>query len=167
MSIFRQMVEGFAQGFLQGGGLSDAPGNGAGYRERGRIERLCHENGWDVDARDGEDRYLFFHSPFAEHRSVVVGRGDEALVVFTAMSFTVLPPQVVPPEVLGYLLQRNEQIGLGAWRVSETDDEKLAFLVSYVAIGCGLTAGLFKHICETINQEANEFDVKMRRAGLL
>jgi hypothetical protein len=48
-----------------------------------------------------------------------------------------------------------------------TDDEQTTFMLGYVAFGLGLNAGVFKHICETLNQEVHEFDVKMQRAGLL
>ncbi len=141
--------------------------NGACDQERVRVERLCRENGWSVDERDGDDCCLYFNSSFADVRRVRIARGDQALVIISVMSFALLPAQNVPPEVLGYMLERNAEIVLGGWRMVVTDEGQLAFMVTYVAMGLGLNAGLFKHICETLNHEAHEFDVKMQRAGLL
>jgi hypothetical protein len=142
-------------------------GNGVCYQERNRVERLARENGWCVDERDGDDRYLHFKSPLAGVRKVLVSRGDEALVVFCVLSFASIPGRDLPPEVAGYLLERNAKVVLGGWHMVISDDDRAGFAVKYVALGPGLNAGLFKHICESLNEEAHEFDVKMRKVGLL
>ena len=141
--------------------------NGVCYQEGGRVERLCRENGWRIDGHKDDTIYLDFKSPIAGVRRMLISRGDEALVIFSVMSFAEVPAHNIPHEVLGYLLERNAELVLGAWNMQVTEEGKTIFFCRYVAIGMALNAGLFKYICETLNEAAHEFDVKMQRAGLL
>ena len=132
----------------------------------GRIERLCGEIGWAIDER-GEDRiFLHFKDPFAGIRKVFIAAGDE-LVLFAVYSFAVLPAERVPHEVNGYLVLRNGQMKVGAWQAKEDDDGDVLFCVQFTTSLAGLSAGMFKLACESMICEAQAFDERMIRAGLL
>jgi len=167
MSVWRDLFEGLTCGFLESGGLQRLRNNGVCYQERGRIERLTRENGWSIDGRTDDTIYLDFKSPFASDRRLLISRGDEALVIFSGMSFAEVPAHNFPQEVLGYLLERNAEMALGAWNMQITEEGKALCFCRYVAIGMGLNAGLFKYVCEGLNEEVHEFDVRMQKAGLL
>ena len=147
-------IEGLVNGFVQAVG-------------GGRIERLCSELGWSIDERDGDQITLRFKDKITGTRDVMIGAGDDSLVLFMVFSTAVMPRDEVPDELVGYLLNRNTELGLGAWQAS-IDKKGNAFLgIKYAALGNGLTAGALKYICQTMVEEATEFDGRMKRAGLL
>jgi len=167
MSFLNSLIEGINNGFRKGPGSERMHNNVICYQERGRIDRLCGEIGWDIDGREDDTIYLDFKSPIAGTRRMLISRGDEALVNFSVLSFAEVSPRRIPKEVLGYLLERNTEIALGAWDMFVNEDENVLFLCRYTAIGVGLNAGLVKYICETLNQEVHEFDERLQKAGLL
>lgn len=158
MGFFVELANGIADGFRAS--VTDDC-------ERGRIERLCRELGWSVDERDARKISLHFKDPLAGIRKLFISHGDEPLVLIAVYSYAILPAEKVPPEVNGYLLSRSAEMPLGAWQASCDSDGDVLFSLRYVAAGRGLTAPLFKFICEALVREAGAFDERMGRAGLL
>lgn len=137
-----------------------------GY-EPGRIERLCRELGWAVDAKDAKGIWLYFVDPQAGVRKLRITCCDRTMVGMKVLSNAVLPGHTVAPPVIGYLLRRNEEVTVGAWSVRIDDEDKVSFALNYEALGDGLDAVAFKVICEQLIKEALAFDDKMRQAGFL
>jgi hypothetical protein len=133
----------------------------------GRIERLCQELGWSIDERNGEGVVLYFNDPAIGVRKVLVTEGAKVMLIST-FSAAVIPASRVPIEVIGYLLTRNTQLAAAAWQAAIMDNGgNVKFALAYCALVEGLDTAAFKVICETMVNEAHEFDVKMRAAGLL
>jgi hypothetical protein len=162
MGIFHNLAEAFTHGYRMAETFSH--GN---RPARGRFERLCAEAGWGVDQREGDTISLYFKEPLTGRRIVNIGNCDGALPFFYVGSYVSMPSKEVPEEVLGHLLIRNHSIALGGWRAQITDEGKAMFALVYTALGDGLTVNLFKHICEKMAGEVNDFDSKMHKAGLL
>jgi hypothetical protein len=135
--------------------------------ETGRIDHLCRQLGWRVDEREGKSIRLYFNDPLAKCRKVYIDMGKNQRVWFMVYSFARLPMQRIPVQVLGHLLRQNSDLGLGAWQVQVDDHHETAFALQYAALGEGLTAAVFKHVCESMIREAITFDGKMLSAGLL
>jgi hypothetical protein len=87
-------------------------------------------------------------------------------VGFTVFSTVTIPAEQVPAAALGYLLQRNREL-LPAWQMVVHDSGDVTFALYYCALASGLHQGVFKMLCETMIQEAHDFDAKMHEAGLL
>jgi hypothetical protein len=89
-------------------------------------------------------------------------------VTLVTFSFAIMTENNLPAQVISYLLSRNTIVPFGAWCVSgPVRDGKMTFVLQYKAIVAGLTASMFKNVCESMIREAVEFDGKMRSAGLL
>jgi hypothetical protein len=131
------------------------------------IARLCQELGWSIDERNGEGVVLYFNDPAIGVRKVLVTEGAKVMLIST-FSGAVVPASRVPVEVMSYLLTRNTQLAAAAWQASVMDnDGQVKFALAYCALVAGLDATAFKVICEAMVQEAHEFDVKIKAAGLL
>jgi hypothetical protein len=100
MSVFWQVAENFARGFLDAAGREGAIHYGLGRdgSERGRIERLCRQLGWTVDERIGTMIVLHFRQ--GTIHKIYIDAGDGALVSFTAYGL-MLPASEVREETLG------------------------------------------------------------------
>jgi hypothetical protein len=162
MGLFTDFVEGFANGFLSG--TADGTRSGG---QLPTISSLCSQLGWSIDERVGSDGYvLHFKDPLLGIRKllITVGSGGR-LVMFMALSASDLTPERVPTEILGYLLRRNYELVLGAWRMSV--DNTVTFSVAHGMLMSSLNPGVFKAMCEMICKEAYEFDAKLRQAGLV
>ena len=163
MSFMRDFFGSVVDGIVSGAANQARSGNGS---QRGRIERLCRELGWSVDERDGDSIRLHFNSADGYVRKVRISGGD--IVGFFAHSDAVFPVRSVPPNIMAYLLRRNlEDSGAGMWGMIVNEDDDATFHVSYMALGDGLDAGMLKSICESLVNEAADFDSRLRRAGLL
>jgi len=137
-------------------------------KEPGRIDRLCQALGWTIDERDGNDIYLCFSDQRGECRhGILIVDGDDELAMIVCQSHVCLPTSRLPPEICGYLLNRNHTLVLGAWQVKENDQRNAIFTVGYECLAAGLTPPSFKWICEKIVNEVADFDKKMQGAGLL
>jgi hypothetical protein len=166
MGMMRDFFDGFVDGLVNGGANHLSSRNGSAG-DHGRIERLCGELGWSVDEREGNLVRLYFNSSDGERRKVIIGNGDGSVVGFSTYSKSALPAHRVPPDLLAYLMRRNvDNSGIGTWGMDDDDDEA-TFIISYMALGAGLDAEKFGYICESLSKEANDFDDKLRRAGLL
>jgi Putative bacterial sensory transduction regulator len=164
---FRDIVEGFASGFMEEAAHRLVASVGTNGRSSGRIARLCAEIGWDVDEQEGETIRLHFKDPLVGRRKVSIRNGDGALVGFLVMSHAINKATDVPDQVAGHLLVRNWELAIGTWEATVDDDGDAIFCVEYTALGAGLDSEMFKYICETMVNEALEFDRKMQAAGLL
>ncbi len=165
--FFRGVVDGLVNGSTNH--FQAAPTNGTA-NGGGRIERLCRELGWTVDEQEGNVIRLHFNSSDGEMRKVRITNGDNSLVGFFVPSGAVLSGDRVPPDLMGYLLHRNlNDGGIGMWgmMVNEDEDENVTFINYYMALGDGLDAEALKYICESLTNEAADFDGKLRKAGLL
>jgi Putative bacterial sensory transduction regulator len=166
---FREIVEGFASGFMEGAAhrLVASVGTSSNGRSSGRIARLCAEIGWEVDEQEGGTIRLHFKDPLVGLRKVVINNGDRGLVNFIVMSHAVNKATDVPDQVAGHLLVRNWELLIGTWEATVDEDGDALFCVAYTALGAGLDAEALKYICETMVNEALQFDRKMQAAGLL
>lgn len=132
----------------------------------GRIERLCRELGWRWEKR-GTDAYtIHFRGPQSHHREIRIEDGDACMVVMTAHSDAVM--RNASPDILAYLLLKNfKGSGVGMWAMNVDPLKNIWFYLSYLAIGDGLTAASFKFICQSLLDEVDDFDNKMRGSGFL
>jgi hypothetical protein len=170
MGLFKDVVEGFANGFATAAvdHANAARTHGHSAIGSGRIELLCRYIGWEIDERTSEGIALHFNEPAVGIRKVIVAQNADLVVLFSTDSTTRLPGHRVPIEVLGYLLTRNTQLAGCAWQASEMDNAgTVLFTLAYSALVEGLDPGAFKGICEAMVKEASEFDAKMRAAGLM
>ncbi|HZU34735.1 MAG TPA: hypothetical protein VFA18_02430 [Gemmataceae bacterium] len=166
MSLFRELLEGFTSGVIEGA-ANHLAGLGSRVEEYGRVERLCAAIGWTVDERSGNMVALHFKDPLVGTRKVMVSDGDGPLVVLSAVSHAIHPARLVPEQVAGNLLIRNWNLDIGAWEATVDRDGDAIFRVTYSALGAGLDAHSFKYICERLANEALAFDRSMQAAGLL
>jgi hypothetical protein len=169
MGLFKDMMEGFANGFVSATANSLRAGSQQGLSSNGPalIERLCQEVGWTVDERTSDGVVLYFNDPVVRIRKVIVTEGSK-LMLLSTFSGASIPASRVPAEVMGYLLTRNTQMAAGAWQASVMDnDRNVSFALAYYALVGGLDGATFKIFCEAMVKEAHEFDVKMKAAGLL
>jgi hypothetical protein len=132
------------------------------------VKTCCQEIGWVINEHiNANDVCLYFNDPLAGVRKVWVTIGGQgATVGFTASSLVTIPAEQVPAVALAYLLERNSQ-RIVTWQMSTRDNGNVLFQISYVAFVAGLNHGVFKAICEAMILEAQEFDARMRKAGLL
>lgn len=169
MSVWREIVEGFAEGFLTAAAYQSqvVPYHG-GAGECGRIDRLCRELGWSVDERSVTENavYLHFNTRYGLRR-LRIADGEDSIVTFSAHSSAVIAARNVPADVLVYLLHRNVHgSGLGMWAMTVDDRNNVLFHLMYQPFGDGLDSEGFKYICESLINEAVDFDDKLRAAGL-
>jgi hypothetical protein len=163
MNVLRDVLEGVASGFVSAL-FESTPDSSAGDL----VETCCQQLGWSIDERpSAHEMCLHFTDPLIRTRKVLVGFGDRGIYVgFTVFSAARIPPQQVPLEALGYLLERNGKAFVG-WQMCIADDGNVGFAVNYFALAAGLRPEIFKLLCETMIEEAHEFDAKMDKAGLL
>ena len=138
-----------------------------GVSGRGRIQRLCAELEWLVDEEDGDKITLYFKSKIAQKRNLFIRGGDEALVRFYAFSYLILPVNEVPEQFPAFVLKRNAELRIGKWEAMVDNEDDLILSLEYWALGDGLTADALQLIASSLMSEADEFDAKMRKAGLL
>jgi hypothetical protein len=170
MSMWREIFEGFTDGFLTAAAhqLRSLPHTNGNAHAHGRIDRLCRELGWTVDERDGRTVRLHFSGRNGGTRKVSVVDGDETIVTFVSHSDAVIPAARVAPDVMAYLLRRNlNESGIGNWAMHVDDEDKVMFALIYQPLGGGIDAQAFKYICESLVNEVADFDGKMRSARLL
>lgn len=132
------------------------------------IETCCQQHGWTINERPGAGKIaLHFDDPVTGVRVVLVSIVEcGAMISFTATSAVTMPAKEIPGSVLGYLLERNSH-SIVAWRVSISDDGSAIFAANYRALTPGLNPGVFKMICQSLLQEASDFDERMQKAGVL
>jgi hypothetical protein len=165
MSMMRDFFGGFVEGIVSGAAKHARNGRSS---DDGRIERLLHELGWSLDERDGNAIKLHFNSSDGDVRKVRISNGDKTIVGFSAHSDAILTADRVPADLLAYLLRRNlDDSGIGTWGISVDDEEEATFHLCYMALGDGLDAQALKFICESLSNEAADFDNKLHQAGLL
>jgi hypothetical protein len=100
-------------------------------------------------------------------RKIAVTEGAK-LILFSTFSAARIPGTRVPIEIMGYLLNRNTSLATCAWQASVSDHDGIAsFALAYCALTEGLDAGALKSLCEVMVREVQEFDGKMREAGLV
>jgi hypothetical protein len=168
MGLFKDMAEGFANGFMSAtvDGLRAAHPQNQVHRGPAPVERFCQELGWSIDEREGEVILLHFNDPVVGRRKVAITGGDRTMT-FRVWSAATMTARQIPVEIMGHLLVRNWELSLCAWHLLDAGNGNAAFaLASNMLVG-GMDAEVFKHICETMVREANAFDVKMKAAGLL
>jgi hypothetical protein len=163
MNYFKDFVEGVARGVVSGVSERSAVLSASDV-----VEACCEQLGWSIDERLDANRVcLHFKDPRLGIRKVIVNVGSqEAMVGFAVFSAVSLPPQQVPADVLGYLLERNSEL-LVAWQMFVKEDGDLAFALDYCTFATGLWPDFFKTLCGTMVREVQEFDARMHKAGLL
>jgi len=92
---------------------------------------------------------------------------DAPVTVFNVRSMTGIPYERIPIEVLWYLLAANHETNVGSWECYEDDDKDMVFAQAYTALRQGITAEEVGWICAKLVKQAQEFDKKMKAAGLL
>jgi hypothetical protein len=168
MGLFKDMAEGFANGFMSATVDSLRAGLPQGQTSRGPalVERFCQELGWPVDERSGDAILLHFNDPVVGVRKVVITGGDK-LMSLRVMSAATMSARQIPGEIMGYLLLRNWELALSAWHVFDAGNGNARFALASNMLTAGMDAPVFKYACETMVKEANAFDVKLKAAGLL
>jgi len=168
MGLFRDVAEGFANGFMSATVDSLRAGLPQGQSSMGPylVERFCRELGWPVDERQGDAILLHFNDPVGGVRKIAITCGDKLMSLRVWSASTMIARQI-PGEIMGYLLLRNWELALSAWHVFDAGNGNAAFALASNLLMAGMDAPVFKYACETMVKEANAFDVKMRAAGLL
>lgn len=165
MGFFREVTEGFVNGFVSAGKNGPSHSSASG---RDVIEACCAQLGWSIDERiQNNGMVLYFKDPIVSIRKLLITVGDAgSIAVMSVFSAAEIPAHQVSSEVLGYLLSRNTAMVCPAWQIS-ANDGKIGFSVAYGTHVRGLDAPLFKVLCETMCKEVHEFDSKLRQAGIL
>jgi len=163
MSLFKDFVEGVASGLASG--VSERSHVSSSVNV---VETCCQQLGWSIDERGDDDEFwLHFKDPLLGIRKVLIRiRSNGAIVSFTVFSAACMPPEEVPISVLGYLLERNGQ-SFPAWETVDHDNGEISFAFYYYALAAGLDRTVFKLLCESMINEAYEFDLRLSKAGLL
>ena len=158
MSLFTNLFNGFASAF------APPRANPAEVA----AETCCQQLGWSIDERPSPNEiWLSFKDSLIRRRNVQVGFGADGVYMgFRVFSAVSMPAKMVPHAVMGYMLERNGNLYVG-WEVCIQENDIVGFAVSYFALAAGIRPELFKTICETMIQEAHEFDVRMHKAGVL
>jgi hypothetical protein len=168
MGLFKDVAEGFANGFMSATVDSLRAGYPQSQFPKGPapVERFCQELGWSIDEREGEVILLHFNDPVIGRRKVAITGGDRTMTLRVWSAATMIARQL-PGEIMGHLLVRNWELALCAWHLFDAGNGNAAFALASNMLVAGMDAGVFKHVCETMVKEANAFDVKMKAAGLL
>jgi hypothetical protein len=163
MNLFKELVEGVTKGFVASvSERSDDPS------ANDVVEACCRELGWSIDERLAANKIgLHFKDPRFGIRRVIVNAGcRDGMVAFTVFSAAILPAREVPADILGYLLERNGTL-LVTWQIQISEEGNVNFLLDHHAFAAGLRPGFFKGLCDTMVREAQDFDERMHKAGLL
>jgi hypothetical protein len=157
MGLFRSIINGIASGY------ASPPVNPA----VAAAESCCQQLGWRVDERPhAHEMRLSFNDPLIRRRKVQLGFEDDGVyVAFRVFSAVWMPAKKVPHAALGYLLERNGKL-LVSWELCIGNNDNVRFALCYFALTAGLRPEIFKSICETMIQEAHEFDSRLDAAGL-
>jgi hypothetical protein len=168
MGLFKDVAEGFANGFMSATFDSLRAGHPQSQCSRGPdlAERFCRELGWSVDERQDDAILLHFNDPVVGVRKVAITCGDK-LMSLRVWSAATMSARQIPGEIMGYLLLRNWELALSAWHVLDAGNGNAAFALASNMLMAGMDAPVFKYACETMVKEANAFDGKMKAAGLL
>lgn len=168
MGLFKDMMDGFTNGFVSAAVDTLHNGSSQGHAASGPIlvERMCQELGWPVDERDGSTILLYFKDPIIRIRKIAITSGDKVLG-FTVCSEAVMNPRQLSAEIMGHLLVRNSKMVGMAWQIFESGNGNAGFSMAAAMLIGGMNSAMFKYLCETMVKEAIEFDVKMQAAGLL
>jgi hypothetical protein len=168
MGLFKDMAESFANGFVSATVDSLRAGLPQSQFSKGPtlVERFCQELGWPVDERQGEALLLHFNDPVVGVRKIAITVRNR-LMSFRVWSPASMSARQIPGEVMGHLLLRNSELAVIAWQVFDAGNGNAAFALASNMLMAGMDAPVFKYVCETMVKEANDFDVKMKAAGLL
>ena len=81
MRLFKDMAEGFANGFMSATVDSLRAGHPLGQSSTGPslVERFCRELGWTVDERQGDAILLHFNDPIVGVRKVAITGGEKLM----------------------------------------------------------------------------------------
>ena len=163
MNLLKDIFEGVTKAVVSGvSERSDAPSPGD------VVDACCRELGWRIDERPAANKIcLHFKDPRLGVRRVIVNAGSpEGMIAFTVYSAATLPARLVPADVLGYLLERNGKT-LITWQIQISGEGNVNFLLDHYAFAAGLRPGLFKWICDALVCEAQDFDDRLHKSGLL
>ena len=128
------------------------------------VEYFCQQLGWSIDERiDAREIRLHFKDPLIGIRKVVVTAStDDPAMSFTMRSSVgLMPARKVPADALAYLLERNSRL-IVTWQMYLGSDGNALFGMSYYTYSLAMNPTFFKHICETMVQEDQAFDAKMK-----
>lgn len=142
-------------------GLSECDGNDDSDND-GLADRFCRELNWSVDERDGDTIRLRFKNPDGGFRKVMITEYARGMI-FSVCSHHIIQAGAIPPDFLAYLLTRNliADIGFGMWGMQPGDRDMISFHLSYIALAGGLDAATFRDICQSLCEEALDFDRKV------
>ncbi len=168
MGLFKDMAEGFANGFMSATVDSLRAGRPQSQSSIGPalVERFCHELSWPVDERQGDAILLHFNDPVVGVRKVAITCGEK-LMSLRVWSAATMSARQIPGEIMGYLLLRNWELALSAWHVFDAGNGNAAFALASNMLMAGMDAPVFKYVCESMVKEVHTFDQKMKAAGLL
>lgn len=131
---------------------------------REKVEDCCRQLGWSVDeGKNAREMRLYFKDELIGIRNVVVlvSEDDTTISLTTLSSVGFIRVQTVPIAVLAYLLERNSRL-IASWEMYLGIDGNALFLMSYHTYAAGMNPTFFKSICESMIQEVQTFDVRMK-----
>ena len=168
MGLFKDMMAGFATGFVSAAVESLQAGHSHGHSSQGnaQIEQHCRQLGWEVDEREGDAILLHFNDPGVGIRKVAITSGQR-LMSFRVWSEVTMNPRQLPAEIMGYLLLRNSEMAFCAWQVFVAANGEAGFALAACTLLDGIDSAAFQFICQTMVKEMHTFETKMKAAGLL
>src|SRR5260370_13663589 len=128
MGLFKDMAEGFANGFMSATVDSLRAGRPQSQSSIGPalVERFCHELSWPVDERQGDAILLHFNDSVVGIRKVAITCGEK-LMALRVWSAATMSARQIPGEIMGHLLLRNYELALSAWHVFDAGNGNAAF----------------------------------------
>lgn len=145
------------------------PANGVAHAARETfLERLCRENDWPIDLRDGIAIALYFNGDAVTSRRdviVVHGPGDSVASFSCACRAGFVARDMTTPE-LALFLARNKESMFGKWQITVEDGIVRAH-VRYAALAGGLDAAAFRSICAGLVGEVAYVEAALRSQGIL
>ena len=130
------------------------------------VGRLCREAGFAAGNPSGNVLTLAVATPTGRRAATLVcGETAVGIVVFSAFD---RPPARVQSGLLTHLLVRNAKADAGGWFLAEHEDTgHVRFGLRATAHLPGLRAGYLKFVLDSLAGEADDFDARLRAAGLL
>lgn len=147
--------------FSNGGGTATATRGG------GLLDRLCRENGWGIDEREGDVIALYFNGDRTTPRRTVLihHAAGENFMVFNCPSRAAFS-HTVPDGLMAAMLMRNHSVGIGGWTAT-VNGGTVTLKLEYTALANAVDAANFKLICSMLVKEVAEIEASLQGKGLL
>jgi len=131
------------------------------------LDRLCRENGWDIDIREDDAIALYFNGDGGTDRRmlIVMHKDGEPAMTFACSLCSSIPANRLPAHIPVTLLARNHS-KMAGWHVSDRNGQ-LLFSCGYVALADSITAHNFKVICTMLLKEVATVEAYLRHERVI